>query len=108
KDLEWLDVPIDVSNLHPDLTPIDFDVKPALTAYGWGQALDTPYHFRNQGSLYAKGPFTTGVYLSTDKGFDKNDFLLHQELCDGIAAGATLGGEFDVTLPQIPPAGFAA
>jgi hypothetical protein len=105
-DLDWLEVPLDPTTLKPDLTGVDFDIEPRPMTYGWGQTVTVSYYTVNQGEGYAHGPFSNGVYLSHDTVWDSGDVLLKRDSYDGIAAHASFGTAFDVTLPSSPPPGF--
>ncbi len=90
----------------PDVVPIGFDLKPYPFTYGWGQTITADFRFTNQGGGYANGPFTAGIYLSTDAALDASDRLLARSSFPGAAAGATLGAEVSLVLPSAPPSGF--
>jgi hypothetical protein len=76
-------------------------------ASSWGQEVTINYTLANDGNGNAPA-FDVGVLLSADGGLNTSDPALETLSFAGLAAHATTIGSVAVTLPSVPPAGFAA
>jgi len=95
-------------NERPDLVARDIDIDPYQATYAWGQSLETQFRVENIGDAYAAGPFSVGIYLSTDTDFSTNTVLLGaQRFNHGLIPGGKTGAEINFSLPTNAPAGFA-